>query len=277
MTAPVLTSAPVSGRTRLYAMLGNPVAQVRSPTVMNARFRAAGIDALLFAAQASAQSLRAVVTGLKAMDNVHGLLVTIPHKISMLQHADVLLPSARRVGAINALRRETDGTWTADMFDGQGFLTALLAKGLSVEGKTIRLYGAGGAGMAIAVALADAGARRIGLIDPDRQKATDIAHQLQQACPDCYIEADVDSVAPVQVIINASPVGMYAGDGLPGPMGDLDPSVIVGDVIIGAEPTPLLRYAQRSGCATVDGIEMHSGQMQALMSFFGYQAIPDRL
>lgn len=265
-----VTALPLTGKTRLYAMLGNPVAQVRSPEVFNALFASMRADALLFAAQSEPYQLATVVAGLKAMSNLDGLFVTIPHKVAMLEHADRVLPNGLRVGAVNALRREPDGSWTADMFDGQGFISALHGKGLSVQGKRVRLYGAGGAGTAIAVALADAGASAMNLCDFDEAKAQAVARQLQAHCPDCRIVANAPVDDEVDVLINASPVGMRPDDGLPGSLEGLHAQSIVGDVIISREPTALIRHAAKVGYASVDGADMHAGQVQALARFFGF-------
>ncbi|WP_296185713.1 shikimate dehydrogenase family protein [Pseudomonas sp. UBA1879] len=261
---------PITGKTRLYAMLGNPVAQVRSPEVFNPLFASSNKDALLFAAQSEPAHLTTVVAGLKAMANLDGLFVTIPHKVAMLQHADRVLPNGLRVGAVNALRREPDGSWTADMFDGQGFVAALLGKGLSAEGKRAQIYGAGGAGMAIAVALADAGANAINLCDTDAVKAQSVASHLQAHCPDCQMTANAPAGELLDVLINASPVGMRPEDGLPGSLQGLHAHSIIGDVIISHVPTALIRHARSSGYANVDGADMHAGQVQALARFFGF-------
>ena len=69
------------------------------------------------------------------------------------------------------------------------------------------------------------------------------------------------------MIVNASPVGMKPGDGLPGGIGPLTPDILVGDVVIVDPPTALIRLAEKKGCAWVDGRDMHAGQAQALMGF----------
>jgi shikimate dehydrogenase len=258
----------ITGRTRLYAIIGDPIAQVRSPAVYNARFAEAGVDAVMVPIRIPPAVLDTAIAGLKAIPNLDGLIVTIPHKAAMMSHADRVLPSGQRVGAVNALRRDPDGSWTADMFDGIGFLRGLEAKGLSVSGKRVLLFGGGGAGAAIAVALADAGASAIDLVDPDLDKVMALRRSLETACPTCRWSAGREAAASADVVVNASPIGMRPGDGLPAPLGELAPHVIVGDVIIAEEPTPLLRHARRYGCAVVDGRDMHTGQSDSLMDFF---------
>ena len=89
----------------------------------------------------------------------------------MLRFAQRLGPAANRIGALNALRRESDGTWTGDMYDGAGFVRGVERKGQRLRGRRVALFGAGGAGSAIACALAEAGVDSIAVIDPITGKA----------------------------------------------------------------------------------------------------------
>lgn len=258
----------ISGRTRIYFMLGHPVAQVKTPQIFNAMLADAGIDSIVVALNVKPENLAETIYSLKAADNVAGFFVTVPHKVSMMDFADTLLPGSLRTGATNALRREANGNWTADMFDGVGFINAFEQKEMSVKGKRIRIYGAGGAGMAIAVSLADAGAEEINFVDPDFAKATAIAHQLQQHCPSTRFLANVRQWQDANVIVNASPVGMTDANAMPEALGVLSAETLVGDVIIRPSDTALIAHAKACGCRWIDGVDMHRGQMQALMVFF---------
>jgi len=258
----------ITGHTRVYFMLGHPVAQVKTPQIFNAMLAEAGIDSVVIALDVKPENFAETVRSLKKVDNVAGFFVTIPHKITMMEFADTLLPGSHRTGATNALRREADGRWSADMFDGAGFLNALEKKSMSVTGKRIRIYGAGGAGMAIAVALADAGAKEIGFVDPSHDKALTVSSQLQQHCPTTRFEVNAVKWEDADVIINASPVGMKDASAMPEVLGTLSPDTLVGDVIIRPNGTALIAHAKACGCKWVDGADMHSGQMAALMKFF---------
>ena len=135
----------IDGATRLYAIIGDPVAQVRSPSVYTAHFARHDMPAVMFAAQASRDSFDTAMRGLMSLGNLDGLLITSPHKADALAFADRLSTRAQIVGAINALRREPDGSWTGDMFDGVGFVSAA-QKVMPVEAKRVLLFGCGGAG-----------------------------------------------------------------------------------------------------------------------------------
>jgi len=200
-----------------------------------------------------------------------GILVTSPFKVQVARFAARVLSNATRVGAVNALRREADSTWTADMFDGLGFLRGLQTKGHKVMGKQVLLFGLGGAGSAIAVALADAGAASITVMSPDAEKAKHTLSRLQTGCPACsfhfapsLLEAEIESK---EIIINASTVGMNEGDDMPSQLGPLHTTVVVGDIVLQPQ-TALLRHAAQCGCAVVTGYDMHSGQVQEISKFF---------
>ena len=258
----------ITGATRLYAIIGDPIAQVRSPEVFTERFVAAGFNAVLLPMQVPAHHFDAVVPALIALGNLDGLLVTIPFKARMLRFASRVGESARIVGATNALRREADGTWTGDMFDGTGFVRAAERKGERLAGRNVLQFGAGGAGSAIAVALAGAGVASLRIVDPDARRAEELVHRVRNAFPDCAAAAATASASGVDMIVNASPVGMRPDDGMPGDIGPLSRDTLVGDVVVTASPTALIRHALQHGCGYVEGRDMHGGQVDAIVDFF---------
>jgi shikimate dehydrogenase len=129
------------------------------------------------------------------------------------------------------------------------------------------LFGAGGAGSAIAHALACAGARSIHVIDPIPGRAAALVERLQVALPDCRFVATERLPSDVDMVVNASPIGMRPGDGMPADIGTLSREMLVGDVVIAETPTALIRHAMASGCDWVDGRTMLSGQVDAIMTF----------
>ena len=258
----------ITGATRLYCIIGDPIAQVRSPETFTARFAAAGIDAVLVPVHVPSAKFDTIVPGLLAIGNLDGVLVTVPHKARMGRFADRLGATAQAIGAINALRREADGSWSGDMFDGIGFVRGAQRQGERLKGRRVALFGAGGAGSAIAFALADAGVAAIDIIDTDAAKAGSLADKLRPLFRQCRLEVAEAVPEGIDMVVNASPVGMGAQDGLPGPVRALDRSVLVGDVVIRESPTALIRLAMDRGCRWVDGRDMHGGQIDAIVAFF---------
>ena len=267
-------TARITGTTRLYAIIGDPIAQVRSPEVFTERLAKAGVDAVLLPVHVPAAQFEVAVPGLLSLGNLDGVLVTVPFKARMVPFAARLGEGARVIGAINALRREADGSWTGDMFDGKGFVNAAMAKGARLQGASVLLFGAGGAGSAIACALAEAGTSAIDIIDPERDRCDSLIAKLSAAFAHCRFAAADAHRSAYDLVINASPVGMGATDGMPGEIGRLAPGTLVGDVVVSQEPTRLIRHALASGCVCVTGRDMHAGQVDAIMAFFGHGSPP---
>lgn len=258
----------VNGATRLFAIVGDPVVQVRSPEVYCERFAQAGMNAVLVAAQVSMENFEIAVPGLMALGNLDGLLVTAPFKGRMAAMAKRLGSAAACIGAVNALRREADGSWSGDMFDGAGFVRGIERKGHRLQGRRVLLFGAGGAGSAIACALLGAGVMSIRIVNPEIAKTVALVQALQSSFPGADVAAAAHEPSGHDMVVNASPVGMNPNDGLPGPLGPLAPDVLVGDVVVSEAPTAIIREAIAHGCAWVNGRDMHSGQIEAIMGFF---------
>jgi shikimate dehydrogenase len=258
----------IDGSTRLVAIIGDPIAQVKSPQVFNPRLKARGLNMVLVPLHVRPDDFDVTVRGLKGLANLDGLIITVPYKVRAMGLVDRVEPVGAKTGAINAMRREADGSWSGDMFDGTGLLRGLADLGLGVKGRSVTLIGAGGAGSAVAIAFAQAGATPIAIHDVDGEKAHALAARVAQAYP-----AAKPSVAPPRaegfdVIVNATPVGMAKGDGLPAEIGALAASQLVIDVIATPEVTPLIAAGGAAGCRTVGGKTMLAGQAAELETFF---------
>jgi len=263
-----MTAVKINGSTRLYGIVGDPIVQVRSPETYTELFAAAGKNAILIPLHVLPGEFDKTMPALMQLGNIDGLLVTVPYKARMVPYATRLGETAQRIGAVNALRREADGTWTGDMFDGAGFVRGAERKGEVLRGRRVMMYGAGGAGRAIAVELARAGVRSIAIIELHPDRAESLAKILRHAFPACEAAAVAALPAAFDMIVNASTVGMRAGDGLPGDIGTLAADTLVGDVINSEAPTPIIQHGLRHGCRYVTGRDMHSGQIDALLAFF---------
>jgi shikimate dehydrogenase len=264
----VLLPRIVDGATKVLGIVGDPVAQVRSPPLWSALFRYNRINAICIPFCVQPPDFERFLDGVRAAGNVLGLFATVPHKMAAARHAARLTPRARKVGTANALRPLPEGGWEADMLDGLGFVRALRADGQRIEGRRAIVVGAGGVGCAIAFALAEAGAVSIAIsdIDPDRAAA------LSRRIVDLSGVASSVSAATAEgfdLIVNASPMGMRAGDAIPVNLSGLDAGSIVGDVVISRELTPILRQARERGCHVQPGAAMTDHQVSAMAGFLG--------
>jgi shikimate dehydrogenase len=260
----------IDGGTKLYVIIGDPISAVRTPSVFNEMFARQNINAVLVPLHVAAEHLDAVWTGLKAMRNLHGVVITMPHKSRMCGLVHALGQSGKVVGSINAARRRNDGTWEGDMFDGMGCVNGLKKQGHAVEGKRVFLMGTGGAGSAIAVALAQAGVHRLVITDIDTARLGRVIANIRHEYPQLSIEEGRIGREEFDLAINATPLGMCPEDPLPFDLSALPESTLVVDVITKPEFTSLLLRAQEMGHQVQTGRHMHRGQAVACAEFFGF-------
>ncbi|RVT86956.1 shikimate dehydrogenase [Rhodobacteraceae bacterium CCMM004] len=265
-----LPHAPLSGLTRLVAHLGVPTRSFTAPRILNPWFAAEGIDAAVVPLGCGPADFPTFLPQVLRLSNVLGALVTMPHKATAAGLAARLGPMAAVCGACNVVRLSADGAVEGEMFDGAGFVHA--AGTGAVAGRTGLVVGAGGVGAAIAAALADAGAARLILSDVDAARARALAARLTAA--GWRAEVGPPNAAAAQFAVNATPLGMAAGDPMPFDPAALPPGALVGDVVLGAGRTPLLRAADAAGCATVDGEEMLLAQLPACLAYLGLPVPP---
>lgn len=266
-----MTPAPVTritGRTRLFAVLGDPVAQVRAPSLLNPEFERRGIDAVLVPVHAPVAKLAEVVRGLQAVANLDGLLVTVPHKIAVCGLADLVGPAAELAGSANALRRDPDGRWYAENFDGAGFVAGLVHSGHIPAGRRVALVGAGGAGSAIAIALLQAGVAELRVVDPDPSRLDALRAGVAVKWPDAVTFGAEPDLLDIDLLVNATPLGLRPDDPLPVALDGLPRTAVVADIIMEPRMTPLLARAESAGHPVHHGIHMLTHQVPAYLEFF---------
>lgn len=259
----------ISGRTNLYAIIGDPIAQAGSPTLFNRLFAARGLDAVLVPMEVAEAGLASVVAGFRSLRNLRGFIVTKPHKSKMLDYVDRAEPAAVFAKALNVVRCGENGIWTAGHFDGFGCVEAMRAHGHTTAGRSVFLAGLGGAGRAAAYALADAGSSSIVLHDVDSNVTARTVAEMRESFPTLRIEARNSDVASADILVNCTPLGMRDGDALPFSLEGVRRGAVVVDFVIGGEQTPLLRRALDLGCQAVPGQHVLEGQAKSVLEFFG--------
>lgn len=259
---------PITGDTRLHVIIGDPIAQVGSPGLFNPAFRKRGARAVLVPAHVTPGDLAAAIAGLRLIGNLDGIVVTVPHKIAVMNLIDEIRPSGRRIGAVNAIRRTADGRLVGDNFDGKGCIRALADDGRSVAGRQVLLVGAGGAGRAVAHAVADEKPARLRLFDVDEQRLAQLVLSLRQAHPDISVETGPVDPEGFDMVVNCTPLGMRQGDPFPIDPVRIAPATLVVDVILKPATSPLILAAAAKGCPVQRGIRMLEGQVDAICDFF---------
>lgn len=256
---------PVSARTRVAGVIGHPVRHSLSPVIMNAAFEAAALDWVYLAFDVQAVDAADAVRAVRSLDLV-GLNVTMPHKDAAARAVDRLTSAAARLGAVNCVTR-VDDELVGDNTDGAGFIWSLERRGIEVAGRRCVVLGAGGAARSVIVALADAGAADVAVINRDAQRGV-VAAELAGAVGR---SADLSAIDPADLVVNATPVGMAVPDGpaVPGgdaagecvvPPGSLRPGHVVVDLVYHPERTPLLAAAEAAGATVIGGLGMLVGQ-----------------
>lgn len=260
---------PLSGETRLHVIIGDPIAQAGSPRLFNQTFRRRGAGAVLVPLHVRPEHLSQALAALRHFGNVDGIVVTVPHKIAVMELIDEVRDCGRRIGAVNAIRRLPDGRLVGDNFDGKGCIRGLSAAGHGIQGKSVLIVGGGGAGRAVAHAMADEGPSRLRLFDIDSTRQAELVASLAQAHPGLVVEVGAADPQGFDVVVNCTPLGMQASDPYPVDPERISPSALVVDVILKPAISPLLEAAAKRGCATQPGIRMLEGQVEAICDFFG--------
>lgn len=257
----------IDGTTRLFGVIGDPIAQIKTPGVINPIFAQLSANILCIPLHVSERGLAAAWQGLRRLNNLVGFGVTLPHKSEIARLCDRLEPNAQRVGVVNCVRREPDGSMVGGLFDGIGFIAGLTSQGHDVAGHDVLLIGAGGAAAAVAFALADAGASRLVIANRTPAAAQRLVERIRIGLGVAFASVGSADPADYSLVINCTSLGLKPDDPLPVDPGRLSAQTLVADVIPTPEITALLRQAQRRGCSIHSGIHMITGQARLIAEF----------
>jgi shikimate dehydrogenase len=236
----------ITGTTRIYGILGRPVAHSLSPAMHNAAFGALGVNGVYVAFPVT--DLAQAVAGLRGL-NIQGVSVTIPFKEEIIPLLDELDPQAARMAAVNTVVRR-EGRLVGFNTDWLGAVSALNEQ-TDLKGRQVLILGAGGAARAIAFGVQQQGGE-VAVTDVEAGKAQALARDLGLAA--LPLEALADSRATI--LINATPVGM-APDTQAIPINPelLDRFTLVMDIVYRPLDTRLWQEAKSRGCRAIDGLQ----------------------
>ena len=262
----------ISGRTRVFGILADPVHHVKTPQAINRLFEAQGFDGVMVPLHVEPGALATTLQALRGIRNFDGFIVTVPHKIAVVCWCDELTIDARQVGAVNVVRRTADGRLIGGILDGDGFVHGLRAAGIDPAGQSVYLAGAGGAASAIAFALAKAGVHRLTLANRSADKARSLLDRVVDAFPSLQGAVGTDDPSGHDLVVNATSLWLRPGDALPLDTGRLEALQIVAEIIMDPALTPLLAAAADRGCRTHAGAPMLAGQVQLMAAFMTGQS-----
>ena len=255
----------IDGSTTLVGVFGHPVAHTASPAMHNAAFAALEMNWAYLAFDVDPAALRPALVGARDM-GLRGINLTVPHKLLALEIVEEVDAEAHRLGAVNTVAIE-GGKWRGFNTDGYGIAKAIREEfNFGFKGKRVLVLGAGGAGRAIAVKAALDGALRVSVANRTSAKIAPIAKEIAATRSECravsLTAADLSAaMADVDLLINATSVGLADGESLNLPATLFTPQLFVYDTIYRPAETELLKTAGAAGARTANGLSMllHQG------------------
>ena len=255
----------ITPSTRLCAVIGNPVSHSMSPAIHNRAFAELGLDFVYVAFRV--ENVGGAVAGMRALENFRGLSVTIPHKVSIIEHLDEVADVDRQIGSVNTVVND-GGRLKGFGSDGPGARKALIEAGVQLAGKKVTILGSGGAARAIAFTLATeaqpAALFLLGIIEPELKALThDLVTKTGTKATCALLDATAleAPLAESQVLIHCTPVGMHPKtDASVVPMSLLHRDLAVMDIVYNPLKTKLLADAEARGLKTISGMEMFVNQ-----------------
>jgi shikimate dehydrogenase len=245
----------ISGKTRLLALIGHPVAHSLSPAMHNASFVADGLDFVYVCLDVDPHELPTAVRGLKTL-RLRGFNVTMPHKRAMIPLMDELDEEARVSGAVNTVVIE-DSRMRGFNTDGGGMVMACQEAGIELSGKSILLLGAGGTAAAIAVAFGKVGVGELHIANRSVERAAHLRDKLHETGMKGLAIHHLETLPDAEIIINTTPLGMKAQDPMPVPPGYVQEGRTFCDAVYRpGTQTSLVRLASERGVPVVAGDRM---------------------
>ena len=203
------------------------------------------------------------------MSNLKSMIISVPFMGPMFELCDKANPLAARVRTTNSVRRELDGSWLADNFDGVGFMRGMANAGHAVSGQDALLVGAGGAGAPLAYCSAEASVASLVFSDLGEERAGGLAELVHAVFPNCEVTTGPSDPGGHSLVLSATPVGLRSDDPSPLDVDKLTAEMTVADIITEPRQTPLLKGALEIGCKVQYGQPMMVCQMAAMAEFLG--------
>jgi len=260
----------ITGNTELIAHIGYPTHSFKAPMIYNPYFDSIGVNACVVPMGCKPDDFPAFLRAVFSLTNIRGALITMPHKVAVVDLVDRVTPTVSVAGSCNAVRIGADGKLEGDMFDGEGFVRGVKRKGITVAGASVLVVGSGGVGSAIAASFAAAGVSRIALFDVNTVSMEALAARLRQHYPALDVQTGSNDPAGFDIALNATPMGMNPGDPLPMDVSRIASTTFVGEVVMRAETTAFLAAVQARGCRVQVGTDMLFEQIPAYLEYFGF-------
>ena len=255
----------------LAGVMGWPIAHSRSPRLHNYWLQKYGLTGAYVLLPVQPENLRAAIAGLPAL-GFAGCNITIPHKITTMDLVHSIDPNAKRMGAINTIVVQPDGSLKGFNNDGFGYIQCLLdaQPDWRADAGPATVLGAGGAARAVILSLADRGAKEIRLLNRSLNKAEALAREFGGPVKALPWEQRHEALADISLLVNTTNQGMHGNPALDVDLAMLPKHALVSDVVYVPLETPLLAAARARGNPTVNGLGMLLNQARpAFNAWFG--------
>lgn len=257
----------ITGNTRVFGILADPIHHVKSPQRINELFAQADFDGVMVPFHVKSDALVEVINAMRQLQNLSGFVVTVPHKTAILDLCDEVTPEASQIGAVNVVHRTPEGRLIGTMLDGDGFIAGLRAEGIEPKGRSAYLAGAGGAASAIAFALARSGVTSLTIANRTTEKAQQLVDRVRLAYPELPLSVGTDDPVGHDIVVNGTSLGLAEGDSLPLDASRLTTDQIVAEIIMQPTETALLQAAKAKGCRIHFGAPMLVAQIELMAAF----------
>ena len=266
----------ITSKTSFIALIGNPISHSLSPIMQNAALKYLGLNLIYIAIPCEEENFELVINSLKKI-NCKGLNITIPYKEKVFDLCSEISPVAKKLGAINTLKLNSNKEWSATNTDVEGFIYPLRLLNLRKDQAVV--IGSGGAARSVVQGLMNLNFSKISVISRNKVSLKKLItnfenhNQLQGLLDDD--SQNINLIEEADLIINTTPVGMHKTKGTEEliPFGEnfwksLNSNTIVYDLIYNPSPTQLLKLCTKKGCKTIDGSQMLIAQGLKSLSFW---------
>ena len=252
----------ISGKTKVCGLIGDPVEHSLSPCLQNAAFKYCGLDFVYVVFKVKKEELKEAISGMRSLE-IHGLNVTMPHKIDVIQYLDDLDETSKKIGSVNTILNK-NGRLVGYTTDGKGALEALRYNGVDPSEKKVVILGAGGASRSVSLTLAKE-VKELVILNRTLRKAEELVKELlaSQGIKVTIKARELNhrnaqqELQNADILINATSLGMRPHDALvPLDSSLLRSDLVVFDLVYEPLETRLLIEAKKQGATTVDGLAM---------------------
>ncbi len=256
--------------TKIFGCIADPIEHVKAPTIFTEYFVKNRIDAVMIPLNVTSSNLKQVLDVLKIIPNFCGVTVTIPHKVDVIKYCNILEEDALQTGAVNWIKFK-NGNIIGNNFDGKGFVQGLKSSKIQISNKNICIFGAGGAGKAIACSLIKENIKELTIVNRDNIKSARLIKKLNKYNRHVKINSqnyENHDLSSFDIVINATSIGLKKLDKIPFEINDTKETCIIADIIMEPEETKLIKEARLKKKQVHLGKNMLKHQIKLVEKYF---------